>query len=277
MAKKKKKIKRVVRKKSSPKKKKKIYKKPVRKIKKAQPVKTLQELKKSKDVHFRNRAEKEESLLPVSDLNAEIRSKGKRLKGNKKDIQQQRSKIKQLEKDNKKISDKRKALEQEYPFVEDARKKEIERLLNSPDYRKKNLSNEKNILKAIEGKPFDFVVDDGFKVYKISSKEFEKKWKKGEDVSLIVLKHMQKNTKETIKHYTNLIKKEGKTASKAQLKKWNRIKDALQKKLTHTIQKNIDAIENDDMSELDEYSEDDEKAYSILFRVVGFKIDRIGI
>lgn len=244
---------------------------------KSKPVKTLRDLKKSKDVYYRKRAEREEALLPSTDLSSEMRMRKKILKGTKKQIQNQKENIKYLEKENRKISQKIKSLEAEYPFVEDARKKEIEKILNSPDLRKKNLSEQKNYLKALEGKPFDFIIDDGFKVYKINSREFEKGWKKGEDASLPILKKMKENTKATIKQYEQMIKKEEKTASKARMKKLRRIKESLEKKLAHTIQKNIDAIEEDDMSELDEISEDDEKAYSILFRIVGLRIDRIGI
>lgn len=236
----------------------------------------LPELKKIKDTKFRKEA-RSESLVPITDLNTEIRLKPKNLKGNKGDIQAQKNKIKFLQKENRKVAIKARDLKEEYPFASPERQKEINRLLKTPDYKQKDIFIDKNYLKALEGKDFDFIVNDGFKTYKLNTKELKKYWKKGQDVSLPILQKMEKDTKEAITHYEKLIKKEKKTASKQRLKKLNRIKDGLKKKLDHTIKKNIEAVKTGNMKVLDEYNTEGEKAYSLLFKVVGWSIDRIGI
>lgn len=246
-----------------------------KKLKSAKRVeKSLQDLKKSKDVYFRNRAINEESLLPVTDLNAEIRSKSKQLKGKKSDIKAQQNKVKKLESNNRKINKKRKQLEKQYEFEDEEGKKLIEKELKSPDLRTKDLFIDKNYLKALQGKDFDYIINDGFKKYRINVKDLKKYWNKGGDATLPILKKMQKDAKVAIKYYDKLIKKEKNVSSKARLKKLNRIKSALENKLSHTIDKNIEAIETGNMKALDEYNEQGEKAYSLLFRVVGFSIDK---
>jgi len=236
--------------------------------------KKLKDLKKSKDFYFRRRA-KQQTLAPVTDVNLEIRQKVKTIKGTKKQVQSQKNKIKSLEKENRKTRDKIKELEVRFTFEDDEGKKRIEEDLKQ--YRIKSLVLEKNQLRALEGKDFNFVVDDGFKRYFINTRELKKYWKKGKDASILILKKMGKNTEEAISYYANLIEKEKNTASKSRMKKLNRIKDGLVKKLRHTIKQNIAAVESGDMSELDEVSDDDEKSYSLLFKVVGVNIDRIGI
>lgn len=245
-------------------------------LKKARVVKSLPEIKKIKDKKFRTEAEKE-SLIPSINLNSEIRLRARKKKAKPGQIRAQQNKIRELQNQNKRIKTKRADLELEYPFVDDERKREIDRLLNSPDYRLKDLFIQKNILKQLQGKDFDFIVDDGFEKYKINSREFKRYWKRGDDASIPILKRMQRNTKKTIKYYRDLIKKQEKTASKSELKKMKRILNGLENKLLFTIEKNIEALETGDTTVLDEYNESGEKSYSILNRVIGFSIDRIGI
>lgn len=238
--------------------------------------KSLSYYKKEKDSKFRKEA-RNESFITVTDLNTEIRLKSKELKSKKGDIQSQKNKIKFLEKENKKITEKRKDLEEEYNFSDEDRKKEIKKLLDKPDYKKKNLFIDKNLLKALEGKDFYFVINDGFKKYKINTKELKKYWKKGKDASIPILKRIELDVKNSIKQFNKLIKKEKNTASKARMKKLKRIKSGLEDKLKHTVRKNIEALETGDTKLLDDYSDKGEKAYSLLFKVIGFNIDRIGI
>lgn len=238
--------------------------------------KRLKDLKKSKDVYFRRRA-KLQALAPTTDLNLEMRQKVKTIKGTKKQVQSQKNKIKSLEKKNRSIRKNAIELEKRYEFEDEEGKKQIETQLNSPDFKTLNLSDEKNKLRALEGKDFYFKVDDGFKIYNINTKDLKKYWRKGKDASIVILKKMKKNASESIDYYNKIIQKEKNTASKERLKKLNNIKNGLEKKLKYTIDKNIDAVESGDLSELDEISDEDEKAYSLLFKVVDTKIDRIGI
>lgn len=238
--------------------------------------KSLSDYKKEKDSKFRSEARKE-SLITVTDLNAEIRLKPKELKYKKGEIQAQKNKIKFLKKENKKINEKRKDLEEEYPFADIDRKVEIKKLLEKPDYKKKDLFTDRNLLKALEGKNFDFVINDGFEKYKINLREFKKYWKKGKDAGIIILKRLELNIKYSIKDFNELIKKEKNTASKSRMKKLKRIKSALEDKLLYTVRKNIEVLETGNTKLFDEYNDKGEKAYSLLFKVVGFNIDRIGI
>lgn len=248
----------------------------LKKLKKAKVGKDLSDYKKGKDSLFRKKAEKA-TFVVSSDLNPEVRSHTKKTKGKPGEIKAQKNRIKQLEKENRKIKQKRKDLENEYAFADDKRKKEIDKLLDKPDYQPKDLFQDKNLLRYLEGKDFYYVVDDGFKKYKISTKEFKKYWKKGQDVTLPILKRMKKENEETIKKFQKLIEKEKNTATKARMKKLKRILKGLEDKLEHTIEKNIEAIETGNMKVLDEINDEGEKAYSLLFKVVGFSIDRIGI
>lgn len=244
------------------------------KLRKARVVKSLPEYKTSRDKTFRKHAQ-QESLIPTTSLNAEIRERAtKRKRASKGQIKTQEDKIKELTRQNKKIKQRREDLELEYPFVDDERKREIERLLKSPDYQTRDLFTQKNILKQMRNENFDFVVDDGFQKYKINTREFKKQWARGDDASLVILKRMQRNAKKAINEYKALIKK---TKDKNELKKLNRILNALQNKLSFTIEKNIQALETGDTSVLDETNDNGDKAYSILNRIVGFSIDRIGI
>lgn len=257
--------------------KKKIDKKEIAKqLKHAVVVESLKDYKTSKDKTFRKHAS-DESLLPATDLNTEIRAKVKRLRGTKKQIEAQQNKLYALQQQNKKIKSNVKKLEQERIKATPERKKEIDKLLKSPDYKTKDLFKEKNYLKALQGKNFDYVVNDGFKTYRVNVKDLQKYWKQGGDATLPILKKMEKDNEQAIKHYKNLLKKEAKTATKQQLKKWRRILNALETKLAHTIKKNIQAIETNNTKHLDEYNESGEKAYSILFEVIGFNVNRIGI
>ena len=88
---------------------------------------------------------------------------------------------------------------------------------------------------------------------------------------------MKLHSEKSIKEYESLIKKEKKTASPSRMKKLKRILNGLKNKLNDVIEKNIEAIETNNMKVLDEENKKGEKYYSILFRVVGFSIDRIGI
>lgn len=247
-----------------------------KRLRDARVVKSLHERKSEKDKKFRQYAE-QESLIPTTNLNAEIRSRATRKRASKGQIKSQQNKINDLTRQNKRIKQKREDLELEYPFVDDERKKEIERILKSPDYQLKDLFTQKNILKQLQGREFDFIVDDGFEKYKINSREFKKVWKRGGDASIIILKRMQRNTKRAIKQYKQLIERSKKTASRAELKKLNRILNGLENKLQFTIEKNIESLQTHDASHLDEYNDSGEKAYSILNRVIGFSIDRVGI
>lgn len=260
------------------KKKKKINKKELLKRLKRAKVKEspLVKLKKKKDKSFRKEAYKE-SLVTSLDLNADIRLHTKKAKGTKGEIQALKNKIKVLRKDNAKIRAKRKQLEEEYVFSDEEGKKRIEKLLDKPDYKEKDLFTDLNLLKYFEGKDFEYVVNDGFEKYKIKSSEFKKIWKKGGDASLPILKKMKSDAEQSIIHYEKLISKEKKTASKPRMKKLKRILTGLKDKLKHVIDKNIEAIETGNTNVLDEYNEQGEKAYSLLFKVVGFSIDRIGI
>lgn len=237
----------------------------------------LPKLKKEKDSKFVKEVEKDTNLIPTSDLNTEIRLHTRKTKRKKGEIQSQKNRIKALEKENKIIVNKRKALEEEFVFADEKRKAEIKLLLAKPDYKKKDLFQDKNLLKYMEGKDFDYVINDGFKKYRLNTKDLKKYWKKGQDATLPILKKMEKDSKEAIKHFDNLIKKEKKTASKARMKKLRRIRDGLKNKLEHTIQKNIEAVETGNSKVLDEFNEEGEKAYSLLFEVVGFSINRVGI
>jgi hypothetical protein len=238
--------------------------------------KSLHELKTINDKRFVNAAERE-SLIPSTSLNAEIRSRVQKRKASRGQIKAQQNKIAELTKQNKRIKSKRADLELEYPFVDDERKQEIERILKSPDYRLKDLFTQKNILKQMRNENFDFIVDDGFKKYKINTREFKREWARGGDASIIILKRMQRNTKTAIREYEKLIKDKKKTASRAELKKYNRILNGLKNKLSFTIEKNIEALQTGDSSHFDEYNDNGDKSYSILNRVIGFNIDRIGI
>jgi len=238
--------------------------------------KPINEIKKSRDVYFRRRA-KAQSLSPVTDLNAEIRQKVKTSKGTKERIDIQKNRIRLLEKDNKKIRDKKRALEQQLPFQDDKGKKKIETELKKPDYKTISIARAKNKLKRLQGKDFNFYVDDGFKIYKVNTKTIKSAWKRGEDATLLILKKMGSHSEQALKYWNERIKKEKTTATRAEMKKYRRIRDGIQKKLNHTIQQNIAAVETGNMSELDEINEDDEKAYSLLFKVIGEDIDRIGI
>lgn len=275
--------KKIVVKKNKQKRKKIIFKKSLskkqiaKKLKNAKRVtKSIDELKKTNDKKFVARAENE-SLIPSTNLNAEIRERATRKRATKNQIIAQKNKIDELTRQNKKIKQRREDLELEYPFTDDERKREIERLLKSPDYQLRDLFTQKNILKQMRGENFDFIVDDGFEKYKINSREFKKQWKIGGDASLPILKRMRRNALKSIKYYKQLIEKSKKSASRVELKKLNRILNGLQNKLLFTIEKNIDALKTGDMSNLDEYNDNGEKAYSILNRVIGFSIDRIGI
>lgn len=232
----------------------------------AKIVKSIEDKKKSNDKKFRVVADNN-GLTPSINLNSEIRAKTTKRKANAGQIRAQKNRVKEL-------NQKRKDLEREYPFVEDERKAEIERQLKTNEQK---LFTQKNILKQFEGKNFDFIVDDGFKKYKINSRELKKYWKTGHDASIPILKRMQKNNNQAIKEYKQLIQKKKRTATPAEMKKLKRILNGLENKLAFTIEKNIQALETGDASYLDEISENGEKAYSILNRVVGFNIDRVGI
>lgn len=238
--------------------------------------KRLKDLKKSKDVYFRRRA-KDQSLAPVTDLNAEIRQKVKTAKGTKREIKNIENALRSEERKNRAIRKERKELKARFEFEDEIGKAIIEENLRKPDYKTKDLSEIKNRLRAAQGKNFDFTVDDGFKKYKVNTKTLKKIWKKGGDASIVILKKMQTNTDESLEFYKATLAKEKKTAPKSRIKKLNRIIKGLEKKLAYTIKQNIEAIETGDLSELDEISDEDEKAYSILFKVVGNRIDRIGI
>lgn len=238
--------------------------------------KSLKEHKKEPDKKFRREAKKE-ALLPITDLNAEVRLHTKQSKASKSEIESQKNKIKFIEKENKKLSSKRNKLEKRYKKAKPSEKRDITKQLKSPEYQKKDVDKEKNLLNYLEGKDFDYIINDGFRRFKVNTKELKKVWKKGDDISLPILKEMEKDTQEAIKHYQKLIDKEKKTASKARMKKLNRIKKGLQDKLEHVISQNIKAVETGNMKELDEYNDKGEKAYSLLFKVVGFNIDRIGV
>lgn len=256
-------------------KKKKLTKEEIAKqLKRAKRVeKSLSDYKKNKDKTFRKHAS-EELLLPSSDLNTEIRKNTQKRKSKKSEIEAQQNRISALQRDNRKIQTKINDLKNEYAFADDERKREIDKLLKSPDYRKRDLSNERNLLNYLQNKDFDYVINDGFKKYKINTRELKKYWKSGQDATLPILKKMQREARVAVRHFDNLIKKEKNTATRARMKKLKRIRDGLKNKLQHTIDKNIDALESGNMNVLDEYNEQGEKAYSILFRVVGFSIDK---
>lgn len=248
-----------------------------RRLKRARVVKSLHDLKNEKDKKFRDNALRE-SLIPTSSLNAEIRSRvTRKRRATKNQIRNQKKRIDELTKQNRRIKQMRDELELEYPYVEDERKREIERLLKSPDYQMRDTFTQKNLLKQMQNRDFDFVVDDGFEKYKINTREFKKQWRNGNDASIVILKRMQRNTKRAIKKYENEIKQKQKTATKQELKKLNRIVDALKNKLSFTIEKNIESLQTGDSKLLDDYNERGDKSYSILNRVIGFNIDRIGI
>jgi hypothetical protein len=236
----------------------------------------LSDYKKLADKKFRNEAEKE-SFISSSSLNSEIRENTKQKKATKGEIQRAKNEITHYSTRNKKIKENVKQLKEEYVFSDDERKKEIERLLEKPDYKEKDLFTLKNNLKKLEGKDFDYIVDNGFEKYKINTKELKKNWKQGDDVTLPILRKMKTDSEKAINHYKKLIQKEKKTASKEKMKKLKRILTGLEEKLNNVIEKNIEALETGDMSILDEYDENGEKYYSILFKVVGYRIDRIGI
>lgn len=247
-----------------------------RSLKRAKRVEPIEKVKTKRDKTFRTRAENT-GLTPSISLNAEIREKVQKRKATRGQIKAQENRIKDIQRTNKKIRERRADLELEYPFVDEKRKKEIERLLNSAEYKERDLFTQRNVLKQMRGQNFDFIVDDGFKKYKINSSELKKYWKRGGDASLPILKRMQKNNNEAIRHYKKLINEKKKTASRAEMKKLRRILNGLENKLAFTIEKNIQALETGDSSHLDEISENGEKAYSILNRIVGFNIDRVGI
>lgn len=247
-----------------------------RELKRAKRAQPISKSKSKRDSAFRKRGE-DNGLTPTINLNSEIRSRVQRKRATKGQIKVQQNKIADIQRQNKKILERRKDLELEYPFTDDARKREIERLLNSREYREQDLFTQKNVLKQMRGENFDFIVDDGFKKYKINSRELKKYWRTGGDASLPILKRMQRNNNEAIRHYKKLINEKRKTASRAEMKKLRRILNGLENKLAFTIQKNIQAVETGDSSYLDEISETGEKAYSILNRVVGFSIDRQAI
>lgn len=249
------------------KKKKKLTNKEIaKKLRDARIVKSIEDAKSSKDKKFRKIADAQ-GLTPTINLNSEIRAKTRRKKATKSEIASQKSRVRELQQKNR-------DLKREYPFTDDKRKAEIERTIKINEQR---LFNQKNVLKQLEGKDFDFIVDDSFKKYKINSREFKKVWKAGGDVSLLIMKKMQKGNNATIKQYKKLIEQKKKTATRAEMKKLKRILNGLENKLAFTIQQNIKALETGDASYLDEISETGEKAYSILNRVVGFSIDKVGI
>lgn len=238
--------------------------------------KTLPELKKSKDVYFRKRA-RTQVLSPVTDLNTEIKQAVKTAKGTKEQIEKQKRIIKSVERKNRDILKDKKEIERRYPFEDEQGKAKIDIKLRKPEYKTTSVALAKNKLKSLEGKEFNFIIDDGFKIYKINTKQLKAVWKKGGDVTLIILKKMGRNSEEALRYWNARIEKEKKTAKKSELKKYRRIRDGIQKKLNHTIKQNIEAIESGDLSALDEENEEDEKAYSLLFKMVDLQIDRIGI
>lgn len=238
--------------------------------------KQLSDYKQEKDSVYRKKA-REEVLTPVTDLNADIRRVIKTIKGTKGEIVEVKDEIKKIQNKNRENGKKAAQLKKEYPFVSQKRKKEIDRLLGTPDYRQKDASKEKNRLAALQGKDFNFIVDDGFKRHKINTKDIKKIWKKGGDVSLPILKKMKLETEEAIVYYNDLIKKEKKTATKQRMKKLLRIRDGLKNKLDWTLKQNIKAIETGNLKELDKVSDKGEKAYSMIFKVIDVEIDKITI
>lgn len=238
--------------------------------------KQLSDYKQEKDSVYRKKA-REEVLTPVTDLNADIRRVIKTIKGTKGEIAEVKDEIKKIQNKNRENGKKAAQLKREYPFVSQKRKKEIDRLLGTPDYRQKDASKEKNRLAALQGKDFNFIVDDGFKRHKINTKDIKKIWKKGGDVSLTILKKMKLETEEAIVYYNGLIEKEKKTATKQRMKKLRRIRDGLKNKLDWTLKQNIKAIETGNLKELDKVSDKGEKAYSMIFKVIDVEIDKITI
>lgn len=232
----------------------------------AKIVKSIEDARKESDKRFRKIADNS-GLTPSINLNAEIRQKATRKRANAGQIRAQKNRVRELQQKNR-------DLKNEYPFTEDERKREIERQLKTNEQK---LFTQKNILKQYEGKNFDFIVDDGFKKYKINSRELKKYWRTGGDASIPILKRMQRNNNAAIRDYKKLIQQKKKTATPAEMKKLKRILNGLENKLAFTIEKNIQALETGDASYLDEVNEFGEKAYSILNRVVGFNIDRVGI
>lgn len=236
----------------------------------------LDKLKKQKDEEFRNEAKKE-VLVPLTDLNAEIRQHIQSLKGNPAKIERQRLEVNKIEKENNRIRYQIKKLRKEQQTADDERKLEIEIILGKPEYKTKSAADAKNLLNALEGKDFNFRVNDLFERYNINTKEFKKYWERGEDATIVLLKKMQENNDDAIRYYEREIERLKNTATKGELKRLNRIKTALGEKLSFIIEKNIEAIETGDKSVLDDESDGGDKAYSILVKLVGLSIDRIGI
>lgn len=240
--------------------------------------KTIQELKKSQDVYFRKRA-KQNLLIPTTDINSELRIRVKNIKGSKGKVKEQKQKIKAYEKQNNRIKNQIRKLKEEQVKKKTSKKRkaEIELELKKPEYRTKSLSIERNYLKALEGKNFDLLVNDGFKDRKINTKKLKQIWKKGEDSALILLKGLKEETQKLILQYDKMLKSEKQTASKSRLKKLRKVKAALEDKLKFTIEKNIKAIESGNPKYLDQINDKGDKAYSLLWRIVGFNLDRVGI
>jgi len=236
----------------------------------------LSDFKKLTDKKFRSEAEKE-SFTTSTSLNSEIRQNISKRKGSKEQIKSAQNEIKNYADKNKVIRKSIKQLKEEYVFSDDKGKERIKKLLEKSEYKTKDLFTLKNNLNKLQGKDFSYIVDNGFKKYKINTKELKKDWKNGQDITLPILKQMKKDSEKTIKDYKKLINKEKKTATPARMKKLKRIVAGLENKLNNVIEKNIQAIETGDMKVLDDYNDNGEKVYSILFRVVGYNIDRVGI
>lgn len=238
----------------------------------------LEKLKKKKDSKYRKEAYNE-ALTPVTDLNAEIRQSMVNIQ-DEGAIQAQINSIKADEKENYKRAYKAHKLRKEQVTTarfNEARVKEIDKELKKPDYKPIDTSAKKNYLKALQGKNYNIIIDDGFKKYAINTKEFKEYFKKGQDASLPILKNMRVHANEAIEFYRKQIEDRKNTATKGEMRRLVRIKDSLEKKLTFTIDKNIQAMETGNAKVLDDISDSGDKAYSILFKVVGFSIDRIGI
>lgn len=204
----------------------------------------------------------QETLLDLSNL---IKSIGKKKKGvyinnkqSKFNIDKQKKVIKNLEKRNSQINYQRKKLKQEQVSkgVSKERVKKIDLILNQ--LQTVPLGSEKNYLRMIEGKDFNFIIDTGFKRSKIKLSKILKE----KNPSLKYAKELEREIKGNIDQLEKKLKRKG--LSKVEKKILN--------KKVHVLNKLLVAAEyNTRVSEGGDNTQEDGE-YPMLVLIVGESI-----
>lgn len=203
-----------------------------------------------------------EKKLTVRNIDREIKKRTKKdeWKGTKEEIKQAKKFSEQIKKKNAQIRYQVKKLKQEQlkRGTPKERVKEIDKELKSNKYKTISQSGEKNYLNMLEGKDFYHVIDNGFTTYKIKNSDLIKQGNIGLNSIEKIIEDMA-NMKKELK-----LKLKNKHLPKAERERYKSSLKGINK-LYNITEKNREALEENDFSELEEGGE----SYPILVTVLG--------